>query len=499
MSEFAVNFPAALAMLLLALVAAPGLAGARSPAVVRGLLLVIAGVSVVSLGFGVAFTWLPWSLAIGEHQAAISVGVLVDRLSLVVMTFVAALGWVVHRYADRYLLGDARRLRFLNAVAWVVAAALIQAVSPGLVQFGLAWVLMSIAIHRMILHEPASAGAQHAAHAKFLVSRIGDVALLGAVVALIAGPGSTDFSHVFAPQHATAVLIACCCLLVTVVSKMALVPCQQWLIGTIEAPTPLSALMHAGAINAAGFLLARTCGWFSAVPPAGDLLLLIGLTSAAIGPLVMWCQSDLKRSLAWSTVGQMGFTVVTFALGAPAAAVLHLVGHGCYKANAFLRSGTLTLGVEQRPEPTPIPLALISWVGGTLVAGAVLAGIYSLLAGNPGTMPGGWPLVVVQALALGQVLASPTAEAPSWMTRLLILVPIAAGYAGLVWLVETLLVIAPPTAPAHLVWLAPMVLAVLGLFWVILPSCAHHPRLRRLRVHATNGFYLNSILQRVRA
>ena len=499
MPELAVIFPAALALLMLALAIVPGLAGARSPAVVRGLLLVIAGFGVVGLGFGVTSTWLPWSLAIGDHQAAFSVGVLVDRLSLVVVTFVAALGWVVHGYADRYLLGDARRLRFLNAVAWVVAAALIQAVSPGLVQFGLAWVLMSIAIHRMILHEPASAGAVHAAHAKFWVSRIGDVALLGAVVALIAGPGSTDFSHVFAPQHATALLIACCCLLVTVISKMALVPFQQWLIGTIEAPTPLSALMHAGAINAAGFLLARTCGWFSAVPPAGDLLLLIGLTSAAIGPLVMWCQSDLKRSLAWSTVGQMGFTVVTFALGAPAAAVLHLLGHGCYKANAFLRSGTLTLGVEQRPAPTPILLALSSWVGGTLVAGAVLSGIYSLLARNPGTMPGGWPLVVVQALALGQVLASPTAGAPSWMTRLLILVPFAAGYAGLVWLVETLLVITPPTAPAQLVWLAPMVLAALGLFWVVLPSCAHHPRLRRLRVHATNGFYLNSILQRVRA
>jgi NAD(P)H-quinone oxidoreductase subunit 5 len=482
--------------LCLALPLAP-VVGTVATRAVFGALIVSAGAGLIA---GVHGTWLPLAIPMGGHEAAVGFGVLLDRLSLLLVAFVAALGLVVHGYAARYLIGEAGRERFLGGIALVVGAACLQALSPGLAQFALAWLLMSAGIHRLLLHDPLRQAARAAAAVKFAVSRIGDVAMAGAIVALLAGTGSTAFGAT--PVAGPALLIACLCLVLATVCKMALVPGQQWLIGTIEAPTPLSALMHAGAINAAGFLLVRCGGWFAAAPPAGDLLLLAGLVSAVAGPLAMWCQSDLKRSLAWSTVGQMGFTVVQIALGAPAAAILHLLGHGCYKANAFLRSGTVTAMVETRPVPPTVGLALLAWAGGSLVAFAVLAASYTALAGNPAQLPGGWALVTVQALALGQVLGSPTSSTYAWPLRLLVLVPVALLYAGLVWAVESLFagVLPPmPTAPAYLVWAAPIALGALGAFWAVLPALTASPLLRSLRVHAANGFYLQHLLSRSRA
>lgn len=488
MSELHLLYAVFIGTLCLALPLAP-LAGTAATRAVFGALIIGASAGLIADVHG---TWLALAIPKGGHEAALGFGVLIDRLSLLLVVFVAALGLVVHGYAARYLIGEAGRARFLGGIALVVGAAGIQALSPGLAQFALAWLLLSAGIHRLLMHDPQRQAARSAAAVKFAVSRIGDVAMAGAIVALLAGTGSTAFGA--APVAGPALLIACLCLVVATVCKMALVPGQQWLIGTIEAPTPLSALMHAGAINAAGFLLVRCGGWFAAAPPAGDLLLLAGLTSAVLGPLAMWCQSDIKRSLAWSTVGQMGFTVVQIALGAPAAAILHLLGHGCYKANAFLRSGTVTALVEVRPVPPALGLALGAWAGGSLTAGAVLAGTYTALIGNPAQLPGGWALVAVQALALGQIVASPTAATFAWSLRFLVLWPVALLYALLVWAVEMLLAGVLPTLPAppaHLVWAAPVVLGTLGAFWAVLPSLSGSPLLRALRVHAANGFYLH--------
>lgn len=470
------------------------LAGSTASRTVFIALVASAGAGLIG---GLQGTWLALSIPVAGHEAALGFGVLIDRLSLLLLTFISALGLVVHGYADRYLLGELGRARFLGGITLVVGAAGIQALSPGLAQFALAWVLMSVGIHRLMLHDPQRQSARAAAGVKFAVSRVADVAMIGAIVALLEGTGSTAFGA--APVAGPALLIACLCLVFATVCKMALVPGQQWLIGTIEAPTPLSALMHAGAINAAGFLLVRCGGWFAAAPPAGDVLLLAGLLSAVVGPLVMWCQSDIKRSLAWSTVGQMGFTVVQIALGAPSAAILHLLGHGCYKANAFLRSGTVAAVVEVRPVPPAAGLALLAWAGGTLAAFAVLSGTYTVLVENPGQLPGGWALVTVQALALSQVLASPTSATFAWPLRLLVLLPVALLYAVLVWAVEQLLagVLPPlPTAPAQLAWAAPIVLGALGAFWAVMPSITGGPLLSTLRIHAANGFYLHLMLSR---
>ncbi len=451
--------------------------------------------------------WHMLSLANDGYVHALSLGLRLDLLGLGMTAFIAGIGLVVYRYATRYLLGDQRREGFLAALGVVVVAAMVQALSPGILQFALGWIAASIGLHRLIGHADTRP-AVRAARAKFLTSRLGDAGMLVAIIALLVGPGTTDFTElataVRAGDHHLTLLIAGCAMVWTILCKTALVPAQYWLISTVEAPTPLSALMHAGVVNAGGILAIRLSPLFAAAPEALDLLLAVGLLSALIGPLVMWAQTDLKRSLAWSTVGQMGFMAVQCGLGAFGAAFLHLLGHGCYKADSFLRSGTLGRAAETRPVAEPVASSVGRWLLGIGLAAATLMLTYQLCATDPGSMPGGWALLALQAIAMGQLLGTPTAAGISLPIRLGFLVAGAALYAALTVGVEHLLGSSITHIPSDrsplglgLIFLAPLTIAGLGLFWVVLPAIAGHPSVIAWRIHAGQGFYLSQLAERL--
>ncbi len=514
------------ATVLLLPLAAIGLAAARrgsSASRVANILIQItlAGIVIFALA-GLAIpehTLSAITLAVNGHDQALSLGLRFAHLGLGMAAFIAAIGLVVHRYAGRYLRDDVRGGGFQATLALVVAAALSQALSPGLVQFALGWIAASFGLQRMLRHERDRPAAILAADTKFLVSRLGDAAMAGAIAALLIGPGTTDFSElsrilsVVPNDHQGLLLIAGLAVVLAVACKTALAPFQQWLIGTIEAPTPLSALLHAGVVNAGGFLVICLSPLFAQAPVALTVLMLVGLVSALIGPLAMWAQTDLKRSLAWSTVGQMGFMIVQCGIGAYGAAFLHLVGHGCYKADAFLRSGTLSRAVEARPVALAIGPSLGLFALGVAVAGAVLALTYYLLAltyhllgVSPQHLHGGLTLLAIQALALGQMVATPTAGGAALPLRLLVLVPAGAIYASLTWGIETLISGHVTAAPALsdrglvgavLAVALPVLLALLAGFWVLLPRLSAHPRIAAWRVHAGNGFYLPHLAERV--
>ena len=510
-------FPMLLAALIVLLAASAGMAAlARRPALGSGLIQVLlaalgmtalAGLAIQTSGLLAGpSTWLALAQPVGGHAEAIALGIRADQLGLAMTAFIAGIGLVVFRYARRYLLGDPRQAGFLAALSGVVAAAMVQALSPGLVQFALGWIAASLGLHRLLGHERHRAAAQRAAAAKFITSRLGDVGMAVAVAALLLGPGTTDFAALAAAPASGLGLLAAGAIVWAIWCKTALFPLQPWLIGTVEAPTPLSALMHAGVVNMGGFLVLRHSPLLAGAPATLDMLLAIGLLSALVGPLVMWAQTDLKRSLAWSTVGQMGFMAVQCGLGAYGAALLHLIGHGCYKADAFLRSGTLARAVEARPAPGSPGAALLRWLAGLVVALAVLAGTYLLFSVDPRTMPGGLALLALQAVAMAQLLATPTAHGPGGFQRLLILLPVSALYAALTTAVEHILagslVAAPVLAErSHvglgLALLAPLALAALGAFWVALPALAGHPVVVAWRIHAGNGFYLPHLAERL--
>ncbi len=500
------TLPQVLAVFIIALPLAGLLPGRPGRLLASGLLAALALAATAGLALPPA-VWLPLTLDLAGHANAVALGIRADTLGLAMTACIAAIGLVVYRYAARYLLGDPRRDGFLAALAAVVAAAAAQALSPGLVQFALGWVLASLGLHRLLGHERSRPAAARAAAAKFLTSRLGDTGMAVAIAALLLGPGTTDFAALGTAAAGSGqgwLLLAGGAVVWGILCKTALMPAQHWLIATVEAPTPLSALMHAGVVNAGGFLAIRLSPLFAAAPGALDLLLAVGLVSAVAAPLVMWAQTDLKRSLAWSTVGQMGFMAVQCGLGAYGAAFLHLVGHGCYKAEAFLRSGTLARAVEERPQPGPLVPALARWLLGVALAAVVLAATYQLCGVDPRLMPGGPALLAVQALAMGQLLATPVPGRVGNGLRLALLVAGSALYALLTTGVEHLLVAAITPAPtargaigSGLILLAPLALAALGVLWVALPSIARHPAVIAWRVHAGNAFYLPHLTDRL--
>ena len=145
-------------------------------------------------------------------------------------------------------------------------------------------------------------------------------------------------------------------------TKSAQFPFHSWLPDTMETPTPVSALMHAGVINAGGFLVIRLSPLVSLSPIALDLLALIGALTAMLGAVVMLTQTSIKRSLAYSTIAQMGFMMLQCGLGAFSAALLHIVAHSAYKAHAFLSSGSvLDSAARTRTEFKAVPRPSGAW------------------------------------------------------------------------------------------------------------------------------------------
>jgi NAD(P)H-quinone oxidoreductase subunit 5 len=172
-----------------------------------------------------------------------------------------------------------------------------------------------------------------------------------------------DEIDAWAARHAalTAPLqVAAVLLVLAVALKSAQLPFHGWLIQVMEAPTPVSALLHAGVVNIGGFVLIRLAPLMARAPAAQTLLVMIGTTTAVVAPLVMTTRVSVKVALAWSTCGQMGLMLVECGLGAWSLALLHLVAHSLYKAHAFLSAGSAVDGWRVQalaPRPGPVTRA----------------------------------------------------------------------------------------------------------------------------------------------
>jgi NAD(P)H-quinone oxidoreductase subunit 5 len=293
------------------------------------------------------------------------VGVYFDVLSAIIFLLVAFLGTIVTRYALNYLKGDEEQGYFLKWLCITIGAVLMLIVSGNLAMFFAAWVATSLSLNNLLTFYSQRPGALIAARKKFVISRLGDLCLLGAVVLSFRVFGSWEFSELFAvaarwQADGTASgqpeLTWLCLLLVSgAMLKSAQFPFHSWLPDTMETPTPVSALMHAGIINAGGFLVVRLSPIVSLSPLSLHVLAVIGAITALFASLVMMTQASVKRMLAFSTIAQMGFMMLQCGLGAFSVAVLHIVAHSLYKAHAFLSSGSVVSISRSSWVPTTRP------------------------------------------------------------------------------------------------------------------------------------------------
>jgi NAD(P)H-quinone oxidoreductase subunit 5 len=456
--------------------------------------LILAGPSVLVLGAG------PALLALRLDPVSATMGLLV-----------AFVGWVVVRYSRRYLDGEAREGRFHALMLFTLAAVLLLVQAGSLAVLVAAFVATGLGLRQLLLFYPERAEAQRAAAKFTLVWGAGDAAVILAAVLLWTAFGTADLAAIaaaagaglpLAAQGAVALLVLAAAL------KTAAFPLHGWLTEVMEAPTPVSALLHAGIVNAGGFLLIRMAEVVQASPGAMAALVMIGGLTALFGAVVMLTQSAVKTALAWSTVAQMGFMLLQCGLGLWALALLHIVAHSLYKAHAFLSSGGAVQAVAavRRPGPVAVPgLGAVAraFLIAVVLYAAVAAG-FTALAGekSPQALALGMILVFGVAYLVAQGLAD---KAPAALTQRTAAAAAGAAVAyfafhqvaGLLW--GGVLPAAP--AAGALEW-ALIVLALLSFGMVavaqaLFPLWAHHPAAAGLRVHLANGLYLNALLDRL--
>ncbi|UPQ87047.1 NADH-quinone oxidoreductase subunit L [Vibrio sinaloensis] len=266
-----------------------------------------------------------------------------DSLGLLMVLLVSLLSWVIVRFSANYLAGESGQRRFVRAMLFTLACVAWLVTSHNLLIIAIAWSATSIGMHTLLTFYPQRKSAQLVAHKKFIVSRLADLCLIGALVLVYQSVGSWQLDAIGqhlvadganAPLLWVAVLIALAAIL-----KTAQLPLHGWLIQVMEAPTPVSALLHAGVVNMGGFVLIRMADVIGAASIAQWILIFVGSLTALLAGLVMMTRISIKVRLAWSTCAQMGFMLLEIGLGLYELALLHLVAHSLYKAHAFLSSG----------------------------------------------------------------------------------------------------------------------------------------------------------------
>lgn len=467
-------------------------------------------------GLGLALAGVGQLLIQGQSTVSFGAGAgllafRLDAISVTMTLLVSFVGWIVVRYARTYLDGEAREGAFHGLLLATLAAVLVLVQAGSLGVLVLAFLAVGAGLRQLLLFYRDRPEARRAAAKFSLVWGAGDVALILAAGLFWAAFGTMDLMALGAATQDGLPLVANLAVALVVLAaalKTATFPLHGWLTEVMEAPTPVSALLHAGIINAGGFLLIRMAEVVQASPGAMAALVMLGGLTALFGAAVMLTQSAVKTALAWSTVAQMGFMLLQCGLGLWPLALLHIVAHSLYKAHAFLSSGSAVRAVAaiRRPGPVAAP-----GLGAVARAFAVALVLYAAVAVGFGVMA---QPKSAQAVALGAILIFGVAylvaqgladAAPKALTKRTALASLAAAVAyfsfqlmaGALWGAS----LPTPPAPDALEW-GLIVLAILsfGLVAVaqaLFPLWAHHPATAGFRVHLANGLYLNALLDRL--
>ena len=419
-------------------------------------------------------------------------GLYPDGIAVWMATMVAFIGWVILRFADNYLSQDPGRDRFLPWFLVTVASVLVLVFTNHLLILAGAWIGVSLALHHLLTLYQDRPQARMAAVQKFIVSRVGDALVVSGVVALYLHYGTFYLPDMIQNEGAraggsTALTVASVVLALAAVLKCAQIPFHGWLIRVMEAPTPVSALLHAGVINLGGFLWLRLFPVFDGFTAGHMILLVIGGMTAVVAVLTMMTQYSVKHALAWSTCAQMGFMLFEIGMGAYTLALLHLLAHSLYKAHSFLASGrTVAVSAATRFPESPSANRL-SWAGLTgLLAAAILVQFPWIVENNP--VFGALLVLAVSAAAMGIPAGATKAVKLKLAGLAVLLVPL---YSLLHFLIG-------PAVPEQEGFAIPGIALGTGVTLVtLLAVCslmivfgARFPATRALGVHFLQGLYL---------
>ncbi len=457
---------------------------------------------------GEILTITPYSIVLPGNMGALAVSIYINTVTVIMLCLVSFVGFVVARYARNYLQGEERQGRFYTWLNLTLASILTLIISGNMLMFVLAWMTTSLCLHHLLMFYPERAGAILAARKKIIASRLGEVSLLIAVLLIGSTLHTMEFNALFPAMAAMtgplplALQWASGLIVLAATLKSAQFPLQGWLIQVMEAPTPVSALLHAGIVNGGAFLILRMSPIMAQAPAASDMLAIIGLMTISVAALVMQTQASLKVFLAWTTTAQMGFMLLECGLGLYSLAMLHLVTHSLYKAHAFLSSGSAVDGFRspsvKAAHATP---TFGQWVIVVTFAALMTAGIGSAFGITIMEQPAllGSGIIIVVAMTQYLLQSFMTGIGPLFVLRAAALSAVVCTayfslHAVFHFMLSTSLPLGRITNDPVQFFLIGMILLVFFAILLIqqnLPKLVSHPIARRVYVHLYNGLYVD--------
>ncbi|CUS36336.1 NADH-quinone oxidoreductase subunit 5 family protein [Candidatus Nitrospira nitrificans] len=291
----------------------------------------------------------------------IPIGFYVDRLSAVMMTLITGVSTIIYYYSTRYMYQDRHTRRYLTLICLTDFVLICMVSSGNLMMLFLFWQILSYLLY-LLAHNHVHAATLAGAFKTFTLLRVADTAFLAGIVLAYQLYGTLEFQELFARaadipvtlsilpgMDVSAVTAVTFLLFIGAMGKSAQFPLHLWLPGSLFAPTPVHALLHAGIINAGGFLINRLAPLFGMSSTTLHVAFVIGTLTAALGATMMLAQNDIKKTLGFSTIGQMGYMIMECGLGAFSLAVFHLIAHGLFKATVFLNCGNVIHKARQEP------------------------------------------------------------------------------------------------------------------------------------------------------
>jgi len=390
-----------------------------------------------------------------------------DALAAVMAALVVFVAATVAAFAARYLRGDARYARFFLLLALTVVSVTGMVSADNLLLMLAAWGASNVLLVTLMVHKPAWNAARYSGRLAASNFALGFACVAAAFGILYAATGSMSIQAINDGVAGTtpAMTAALLLLIVAAMTQCGIWPFHRWLTSSLNSPTPVSAVMHAGLVNGGGFLLARFAPLYFEAPQLLTMIFVAGLVTALLGTLWKLMQNDIKRMLACSTMGQMGFMLVQCGLGLFPAAVAHLCWHGLFKANLFLASGGSAREKRLDPEYPPTPKA----IGFALACGVAGSYGFALASQKPWVANDTTMFLVAIALFASIQFALPILR-PDPSRRLplaFVATALAGGVYGLsIYLVEYALAPldmarAQPLNPVHVLGLA-----LLGAAWL---------------------------------
>ncbi|WP_424968500.1 proton-conducting transporter membrane subunit [Dinoroseobacter sp. S375] len=491
-----------LALLVPLALAGLGLALLRQPDLVRGQIRPISALA-GGLGLLVALT----SAIVGLPEGGLA---RLDLVSAVMVPLVAGLGWVVLSFSSVSLRDEPEGAPFMGWISLALAAVLTMVLAAHVVVLWLAWIALAACVYRLFLTYPERPMARAAARKYLLSAGIASVALGLALAGFASGYGTFSIAGIAAAAEAgvapDTLGWSVAALILAAITASALFPLSGWLTEAMEAPTPFSALLHAGIVNAGGVWLLIFADLLVLAPGGLAVLALIGGASALVGALVMLTQPAIKTALAWSTVSQMGFLMLQIGLALFPLALLHIVAHALYKAHALLNSGTAVAAVTEARGAGPVALPDARVVAGAFALALTIYGLGVVLFGALDKAPQALALGMILILGIAYLIAQGMAGgAPRALALRLAGFSAAAtvAYLALQGAAEALARghLPVPPAPGAATWaviaLALVSFTLVAVAQTLLPRWSHHPAARAMRVHLSNGLYATAILDRL--